>query len=313
LFTAPPAGAVTFTENFSSNPLANGWQIFGDTNLFIWNVTNQNLEVTWDSSQPNSYFFHPLGTILAEDDNFSLSFDLNFRDYAAGTSANKPYAFEAALGFLNLQQAMQTNFLRGTGINATYGPVNLVEFDFFPAFYVFKPTMAQVIVATNNAWLYNHDNLLGMTPGDWFHVEMDYDGGARTLTTVTTSGGVQYGQTQIIEVPDNFEFRANAVSISSYSDQRANSSILAHGVVANISVTVPPPPVQNLSAGFAQGVWQARFCGRTNWLYTLERAVDFQAWTNAASAGAGDGTNYFLQDTNPPANQAFYRVKAERP
>ena len=65
-----------FTENFSADPLQNGWQIFGDTNLFQWDSTNQNLDVTWDSSQTNSYFYNPLGTILAKSDDFSLSFDL---------------------------------------------------------------------------------------------------------------------------------------------------------------------------------------------------------------------------------------------
>src|SRR5438552_11511872 len=42
-----PAGA--FQESFSSDPAMRGWRTFGDTNLFHWNSTNQNLEVTWDS------------------------------------------------------------------------------------------------------------------------------------------------------------------------------------------------------------------------------------------------------------------------
>jgi len=33
-------GGTTITEGFSSNPLQNGWQIFGDTNLFQWDSTN---------------------------------------------------------------------------------------------------------------------------------------------------------------------------------------------------------------------------------------------------------------------------------
>src|ERR1017187_10525384 len=39
--------AATIVEDFSTNPQTNGWQVFGDTNLFYWNSTNQNLEVTW--------------------------------------------------------------------------------------------------------------------------------------------------------------------------------------------------------------------------------------------------------------------------
>ena len=43
LFVLSAAHAATTTENFTNNPLQNGWQIFGDTNLFQWNSLNQNL------------------------------------------------------------------------------------------------------------------------------------------------------------------------------------------------------------------------------------------------------------------------------
>src|SRR5262245_935448 len=72
--------AAVFEEDFSSDPVAHGWNIFGKTNLFHWNSTNQNLEVTWDSSKTNSYFFKPLGTIGTASDSFSLSFDLVLLD-----------------------------------------------------------------------------------------------------------------------------------------------------------------------------------------------------------------------------------------
>ena len=94
-FLSAHAFAGTVSEDFSSNPLSRGWQIFGDTNAFTWNSTNQNLMVTWDSSKPNSYFYRPLGTILARDDDFSVSFDLQFHDIVAGVNTNKPHAIEA--------------------------------------------------------------------------------------------------------------------------------------------------------------------------------------------------------------------------
>jgi len=73
--------------------------------------------------------------------------------------------------------------------------------------------------------------LLDLTPAEWFHVELDYNGATRTLTTTVTNGGAQYGQTQTILVPTNFDFRATAISISSYSDQHATGSIFAQGAV----------------------------------------------------------------------------------
>ena len=77
LVAASMCGAATWQEDFSSDPLQNGWQIFGDTNLFHWDSTNQNLAVTWDSSQTNSYFYRALGTILARDDSFQLSLEIS--------------------------------------------------------------------------------------------------------------------------------------------------------------------------------------------------------------------------------------------
>jgi hypothetical protein len=313
LAAAQICGAAAIQEDFSSDPQQHGWKILGDTNLFQWDATNHYLDVTWDSSQTNSYFYHPLGTILARDDNFHLSFDLIFQDYANGTTPGKPYDFEAAVGFLNLANATQTNFSRGAGINKTYGPVNLVEFDFFPAFSIYQPTISQVIVSTNNAWLYNNNNLLDLTPGQWFHVDMDYNGATRTLTTVVTNNGAQYGMTQTISVTTNFDFRLNAISVSSYSDQNATGSILAHGTVDNFVITVPPPPVLNLSGCFTNGAWQTQFLCRSNWLYLLQRSPDFQSWTNVSSTMSGSATNLVLPDTNPPADKAFYRINAQRP
>src|SRR5882672_10767691 len=93
--------AAAISETFSTDPLARGWKIFGDTNLFRWNAMNQNLEVTWDSSHTNSFFRLPLGTIVSSNDDFSISFDLRVRDIAIGASSNKPDTFQIALGFVN--------------------------------------------------------------------------------------------------------------------------------------------------------------------------------------------------------------------
>lgn len=313
LAAASISGAATITEDFASDPLQNGWQVFGDTNLFRWDSTNQNLAVTWDSSRTNSYFYHWLGTMLARDDNFHLSFDLTFQDYASGTTPGKPYDFEAAIGFLNPTNALQPNFSRGTGINPTYGPDNLVEFDFFPAFSIYRPTISQVVVSTNNSWLYNNNNLLDLTPGQLFHVEMDYNGTRRTLTTTVTNNGVEYGVTQTMVVPTNFDFRVTAVSVSSYSDQNSTGSILAHGTVDNFIITVPPSSVQNFTGSLTNAVWSGQFIGRSNWFYTLARTADFQSWTNVASVTSASATSYILTDTNPPVNDAFYRIQANRP
>ena len=86
----PAAQAATISQDFSSNPAQAGWQVFGDTNLFAWDQTNQALEVTWDSSRPNSYFFHSLGTVLTRQDDFSCSFDLRLQDIGPGLKKRWP-------------------------------------------------------------------------------------------------------------------------------------------------------------------------------------------------------------------------------
>src|SRR5260370_2557754 len=84
------SGATTINEDFSSNPLQNGWHIFGGTNLFQWDSTNKNLRVTWDSSQRNSYFSHPLGTILPRDANFTITLYLPLDDIRPTSDAHNP-------------------------------------------------------------------------------------------------------------------------------------------------------------------------------------------------------------------------------
>ncbi len=128
LMAAATGRAATLTENFATNPLGRGWQMFGDTNLFLWNAADQNLSVTWDSSRPNSYFYLPLGTILNRQDDFGLELDLKLTDIAGGVDPNKPSTFELAFGWINLLDATKTNFFRGN----PSGSPNLVELDFFP-------------------------------------------------------------------------------------------------------------------------------------------------------------------------------------
>jgi hypothetical protein len=312
LMAASSGKAVTLTENFAANPLQHGWQIFGDTNLFQWDSTNQNLDVTWDSSQPNSYFYHPLGTILACDNDFSLAFDLQLNEAEAGG-----YGFELAIGFLNLAEATNANFLRGTGYNSP----DLVELDYFPD-VGYGPTVWPAFVDTNSDFNYNGSSdyaIYGPNLGDWYHIVMTYTASNQVMVTTMTDLEQASGVT-IIDPLDltNSEypftdFRVDTLSISSYQDTDSGGSIYAQGVVGNFVVTLPPPPVQNLTGAFSNDVWQAQFCSQTNWLYTLERTGDFQCWTNISPATCGNGTNLFLQDINPPADKAFYRVSASRP
>jgi hypothetical protein len=112
---------------------------------------------------------------------------------------------------------------------------------------------------------------------------------------------------------DDDDFLVDTFSISSYSSAGDDfDSVLAHGSVGHVVVTLPPP-AQNLAVEFSNGVWQAQFTDHTNWLYTLERTTNFASWTDASPPANGNKTSLILQDTNPPATRAFYRIRAERP
>jgi hypothetical protein len=306
------AGAATFQEDFATDPLAHGWRVFGNPDLFHWNATNQDLEVTWDSSQTNSYFQFPLGTIAARDDDFSFAFDLLLEDIAAGVNPAKPSTFELAVGLQNWVNADRTNFFRGT---ASTSP-NLVEFDFFPD-TGFGPTVWPSMWSTNSSLNYNGSTdytILDLPVGVVMRITLSYATSNQTLSTSITTNGQPLGLVHdVTNSPSFTDFRVGTFAIESYSEAGQDGSLLAHGVVDNITLTMPPPPVQQLTAGFQQGAWGAEFISRSNWVYTLQRTVDLRSWAAASVPMSGTGTNLFLADTNAPTAAAFYRVRAERP
>jgi hypothetical protein len=72
----PHSDCIKVFEDFSENPLDHGWSVFGDSQLFRWNQQLQLMEVTWDSSKPNSYLQFPLKTIMTRNDDFTIELDL---------------------------------------------------------------------------------------------------------------------------------------------------------------------------------------------------------------------------------------------
>jgi len=311
------SNAAVVTEDFSTLPASRSWRTFGDGSLFAWNPTNQALDVTWDSSHTNSLFYRPLGTVLTKGDDFSLGFDLRLRDIAIGVNPEKPYTFQIALGLCKLSSITNGNFFRGAGVNRTFGPRNLVEFNYFPAFGEFAPTIAQVVVTTNGQWFYNHDNLLEMLPGDLFNVTMQFR--ETRLTTVVKRNGQNYGNAQIIEVQSaDSDYRIDTFAIASYSDggqspPQFSGSILAHGSVDNVSWTVPDPPLIVQRGARVGNFFRVDFDARSNWVYRLEVTTRFQQWYLVAEGFASTNGPMFLQDTQLASDRAFYRVLGDRP
>ncbi len=307
--------AVTWTETFTDDPFADGWKVYGDSTFYQWQPTNQNLAVTWDSSQTNSYFFHSLGTILTKADDFSFSFSLQLSDIAVGTNQAQPDTFELALGFINSAVATSTNYERGVVV-ANVGARNLCEFDYFPD-SGYGATVSPTLISTNSqfsqfATVFAYP--LTLDPGALFVVTMSYTASNQTLSTIMTRDGDDFGPIPDVVLGAGFkDFRLDQFAMCSYAGTGSGGSLIAHGIVNNLVVTVPPPPVQDLSGGFTNGIWQAQFLSRNNWQYTLERTTNLQTWADVSPTTFGNATNLCLLDSNPPAGRAFYRVRGERP
>jgi len=298
-----PGRAATITENFATNPLANGWNIYGETNLFTWDSTNQAEDVTWDSSQPDSFLYLPLGNVLAIDDDFSLSFDLQIFD-AVGYN----YSMQLAVDLFRFSDATNANYSRA---DATLP--NVFEFGYFPDVTGYGDFITASLYDTNANFFTASDNL-ALNPGTTYSVTLWHTAGSTNLTGQVLADGDLYTTLPSLYVSGPVgDFRLDTVSISCFQDDGYGDSILAHGSVANLVVTLPPPPVQNLTGYFTNGVWTASFTTRTNWLYTLQSSPDLKNWKAVSPNNAGTGTNLVLFDTSLATTNAFYRILAQRP
>lgn len=324
-----PVSATTIAENFATNPLTHGWQIFGDTNSFVWNAASNQLAVTWDSRITNSYFYRPLGTIVTRNDDFSIEFDLNLLDIQSGIEPFKTGPLQIALGLVKF--SVVTNISFGRGIYG--GAPNIAEFNYYTdGFYDYGdfgiyPSAA----ATVPSFISGVDNF-AYCPGNIavfdnvlptnqvVHVALSFTAADQTAVLNITADGSPVGSLPALvlneangfKVTDNFY--ADTFSISSYSSYGDDyDSVLAHGTITNLVITVPPPPVQNLSGSFQGGQWQCAFTGRTNWLYTLECSTNLMNWSVIVSNSPGVDGAQLLGDVNPSETQAFYRIRADRP
>jgi hypothetical protein len=308
-FVCLSAHAATFKEDFSRDPTAQGWSIAGDSSLFKWNSTNQNLEAVWDSGRSNSFFYRPLGASLSRRDDFAFSFDLVLEEIRIGVRSDKPFTFQIAIGLINSRAAFQPSFVRGTGAQSP----DLVEFDYFPD-SGFGATISPVVISSGSQFIPSFNFPLEMTPGDRFRVTLTYRSKDQTLVTAMTRNGQPFGPIKDVNLPASFtDFRVDALAVCNYSDAGAGGSVLARGVVDDFVLTLPEPPVTALTGAFIRGTWQVEFDAAKDWLYTLERTEDFKSWRAVSPVQAGTGGRLSLSDASPQGTSAFYRIRAARP
>src|SRR5688500_13476480 len=275
---------TTIHEDFSAAPLSRGWETHGEASLFHWNSTNLNLEATWDASKTNSYFRLPISPVTSEDD-FSVALDLHMHDIEAGVNPERPETFQFAFGFQNRADADGAAFIRGTGANTP----NLAEFNFMPD-TEFGPTVWPAMFLTNGVMNYSGTTDFAefeIPIGIPMRVTLSYTATNHTLALEIRTNEVLVGEVvkaRLVDVEKGF--RLDAFSISSYSDEGQapgpyQGSILAHGTIDNVALTLPASPIQFAGGRLVAGQWEHEVIGNPGWLYVLEATADLKTWVEA--------------------------------
>src|SRR5262249_10165369 len=145
------------------------------------------------------------------------------------------------------------------------------------------------------------------------HVQMNFTTSSQTLTTVLSTNSVTLFQPPDVVLTDtnisgftaSDDYRVDTFSINSYSSAGDDfDSVLGHGIVDNVVISFPLP-IENFTGSFSNGIWQASFSSRSNWVYTLERTTDFQSWTTVSPGASGNGAVLLLQDSTALPQNAF--------
>ena len=291
-------------ENFSANPLANGWAAHGDESLFEWDAEGGALAVTWDSEKPNSNFHRPLGLTLTEADTFAFAFDIALDEVKAGHLDGQPYTFELALGLINSKSAKADGFSRGTGSDSP----NLVEWDYFPD-TGFGATISPTIVSAKSQFAAGFTFPAALSAGKQYSVRMEYDPDERALKTFMLENGKVWKTIKTVALADDFVgFAVDAFSISSYTAKGSESSLLVNGSVDNLAIGVGRSKPRIVNTRLADGQWTARSFGYGTADYLLERSADLRGWQPVRNGVREDGFYLRLIDENPSLGDGFYRL-----
>lgn len=301
-------------EDFGRPPGESGWRVFGEGDLFRWDPVREAVQVTWDSSQANSYLFRSLGTVLSRADDFGFGFELELESVAVGMNEGKPYTFELAIGLHRQAEATAPDFRRGTGLHSP----NLVEWAYFPD-SGFGATLWPTVVSREGRFNYSGSGdfvRLELRPGVRHGFWLEFTAADATLRLEWwEAGGGGAGGRQVRLSPQFTDFRVDTLAIRSYSDAGADGSVLARGWVDSVRWKVPAGPLGRIEGHWEGETWVVTFIGRGGWEYELERARDGQSWQPV------DGTRTVLEqdgrlelrEAAPDRNAALYRVRADKP
>lgn len=307
--------AATVTEDFSSDPSLRGWFAVGDPGLFRWSAINQNLEVVWDTSKAQSLFGFPLGQTLAATNDFSFAFDLLLTEADAGISPDRPGAMQVALGLLNARIAAAGEPRRAAG-----AATDTLEFDWFPPGFIpgygdVEPTLSPIAFDAQGRVAASFTFPLTLTTNVTHRIQCAYAAATRTMSVTLWDDGAVGAPVVPLVLPAGFgSFALDTFAAIVWNDSTSQyDSLLARGVVDNVTLELPSPPVGVISMIAARPA-TVRFVAQAGLEYWLQASDDMAAWADVG--GPVGGTNGGLQLVDP--RQAvrpvqYYRVRSSSP
>lgn len=297
---------TNISEDFSSAPAARGWSTFGEGSLFQWNADTRKLDVTWDSTKSNSYFYLPLNTTLTTNTDFVLEFDIELRDFAGGSTPGKASNFPIGMGLSRWAAATNASYVRAFGTCS-----DLVEFSFWAdpgGEWLWGASVSSVMIDSGGfGWAYGDSNW-GLESNAVYRVRMDFDAARGVLSTTVTTNGVSCGPVDDARIAAGHQgFRVDQLAVYSYSEEGQDpmyaGSVKAHGSIDNVRLRVAPRVTISRT-----GAIQLRTLA--GYVYALERSVDGATWHTAGEPVNGTGDAVTLTDTNAPGGAVLYRVNA---
>jgi hypothetical protein len=298
------------------------WSVRGSTNFSRLLPENQGVEIVWDSSRTNSFFYFPLGITLRRGDDFTLSFVFKLTELQIGSTPGKPYTFQIAAGLINLTNAFDPSMFRGSGINSDHGARNLVEFNYFPD-SGFGATVAPTIVTRDNQILFSDNHPLELELNRYYKFEMSFTGADQKLRSRLWQGEIDSAlfnaapiQLRDLTLTENFsDFALDAISIHSYSDEGQMfpfaGSIQAKGALSQMELIVFNRP--RVWMFITSGALSLQFETSVNWQYHPEWTSDFSDWKTLSGPFVGNGGMATIPISAKEGEKRFFRLRSERP
>ena len=308
----PSAQAAPWREDFSKDPVSQGWQASGETNRFSWNASAGRVEVSWDTACPHSFLAHPLPQPVSETDDFSFAFDLNLTTAEGGVHTGRPGAMQVAVGLLNLPRALSTRYLRGAGKAFETLEFNWFPEGFIPGYGTVEPTLSTITYDANGKVLADFAFPVTLESGKTHRVRVRHDANPRQILAEVEVDGQVLATTQI-NIPSGFGgFRLDALALMVWDERTSFSdSLSASGWVDNIEVVIPDAPVGTITLLPSQR--EVELLGVSGWNYRLEASLDLRDWQTVDGPRPGTGQTLRLADPRKAQfPQQFYRVQAGR-